>query len=287
MKKRSSGDYAERIMRAIEFLERSRANVPSLEELAEVASFSPFHFHRLFRAFVGETVAVYCKRLRLESAVSRLVHGVDEVTVIALDAGFETPSAFSKAVKAAYGCTPRDIRNGKGSSPFIGRDRGLIENKSKPMKCELRTFDAIEVYYVRKTGVYSESAKAAFEALMPFAYGQRVIRDESRVFGICHDDPKVTDGGRIRYEACLTRDVVVEPTGDIGVKSIEGGRYAVFLHKGPYDSLIETYDGIFGAWLPESGESLREVPSFEEYLNRDPRRTKPENLRTLIYIPVR
>ncbi|HHN64634.1 MAG TPA: GyrI-like domain-containing protein [Nitrospirae bacterium] len=70
------------------------------------------------------------------------------------------------------------------------------------------------------------------------------------------------------------------------MQTIPGGRYAVFLHKGPYDRFDETYNMIFSKWLPQSGERLRDVPSFEVYLNRDPRRTKPENLRTEIWVPI-
>jgi AraC family transcriptional regulator len=65
-----------------------------------------------------------------------------------------------------------------------------------------------------------------------------------------------------------------------------GGRYAVFLHRGSHEGMGATYDAIFSAWLPTSGVRLREAPCFDAYLNRDPRRTKPENLRTEIWMPV-
>ena len=68
---------------------------------------------------------------------------------------------------------------------------------------------------------------------------------------------------------------------------ISGGKYAVFSHKGPYTNLSDTYNAIFMEWLPDSGNELRNLPSFEIYLNRDPRRTKPENLKTEIYIPIK
>jgi DNA gyrase inhibitor GyrI len=63
--------------------------------------------------------------------------------------------------------------------------------------------------------------------------------------------------------------------------------YAAFLHVGPYENLGETYRAIFAGWLPASGEELRDAPCYEVYLNRDPRRTKPENLRTEIHVPLR
>ena len=96
----------------------------------------------------------------------------------------------------------------------------------------------------------------------------------------------MTDAENIRYEAAVTVEKDFPVSGDVERKDIGGGRWAVFLHKGPYEELSGTYDAIFSGWLTASGESLRELPPMEEYLNRDPRKTKPENLRTLIYVPL-
>jgi AraC family transcriptional regulator len=78
----------------------------------------------------------------------------------------------------------------------------------------------------------------------------------------------------------------VKPEGEVGMQRIGGGRYAVFLHSGPYEKLGETYNAIYSQWLPQAGVKLREALCFEEYLNRDPRRTKPEKLRTEIFVPI-
>lgn len=106
------------------------------------------------------------------------------------------------------------------------------------------------------------------------------------MIGISHDDPQVTEASRFRYDACMTVDRDVTPEGDVGKKTIAGGRYAVFVHEGPYEGFEETYGRIFGAWLPESGEQLREEPCFELYLN-SPDQTPPEDLRTEIWLPLR
>lgn len=108
----------------------------------------------------------------------------------------------------------------------------------------------------------------------------------SLLIGIGHDDPRITPEERIRYDACIAIKKEVAPEGEIGVQKIAGGRYAVVLHKGPYDRFSETYNAIFSWWLPESGERLRNDPCFEIYLNRAAHRTKPENLRTEICLPI-
>src|SRR5207248_7397248 len=79
-------------------------------ELARLAHFSPFHFHRIFRSIVGEPLHAFIRRLRLEQAVFRMQHGPKAtLTAIALQTGFASSSDFSRAFKQAYGKSPRDF----------------------------------------------------------------------------------------------------------------------------------------------------------------------------------
>ncbi len=90
---------------------------------------------------------------------------------------------------------------------------------------------------------------------------------------------------KFRYDACVTVDRDVKPEGEVSLKTIAGGKYAIFMHQGPYELFQKTYDQIFKDWLPQSGEVLREKPCFEMYLN-SPDQTKPEDLRTEIWLPI-
>lgn len=156
----------------------------------------------------------------------------------------------------------------------------------------IKEIDDLKVISVVKTGKYSDSACEAWASLCKFAYSNTVgkkdkmITPESKFIGIGYDDPKTTPEEKLRYGACITIDKDVEVQGEVVLNLISGGKYAVFLHKGSYDYLKDTYTAIFQEWLPRSGHKLRNIPLFEQYLNRDPRRTKPENLKTEIYIPI-
>lgn len=267
-------------------MEANLARVPTLDELARVAGFSAFHFHRIFHAYVGETVASYLTRLRLERAAMQLCYSKRSVLDIALDAGFESESSFIKAFKQRFGKTPGMFRrSGKVNIQPNQSIQLIMQTKSIDSE-DVLNLEPIPVYYVRKTGPYAEAAGAAFNELMPFLYGNKLISEDMRCFGIGHDDPHVTEEDKLRYEAAATVEIDHPLEGEVQRKAIEGGRYATFLHQGSYEKLGQTYDAIFSSWLPERGEQLRDVPVFEEYLNRDPRRTKPENLRTLIYLPL-
>ena len=77
----------------------------------------------------------------------------------------------------------------------------------------------------------------------------------------------------------------VDVDDPLGVEVLPGGRYAVLRHVGPYENLNDAYDYLYGEWLFESGESLRNGPTFEMYLNR-PEQVAPEELITMIYVPL-
>ena len=154
-------------------------------------------------------------------------------------------------------------------------------------------FAPVEVLYVRKQGDYMVSAGEAFEVLMAFAYTQRMkhgknlMGESAQLFGIGHDDPKTTPPEELRYDACISYDdPTVEPQGEVGAKTIAGGKYLYYLHKGDYAGLADVYAQLMH-FIIENEMTMADRPTFERYLNRDPRRTKPENLRTEIYIPLK
>ncbi len=280
-------EYRERVNRVIFHIERNLDQPMNLQELAQIACFSPCHFHRIFVAFTGEPLAEYVRRLRLERSALWLVHLDHSVTDIALGAGYETSSAFGRAFLAHFGVSPSEYRKGKTPVAVKGtRPLGLTETSEENMlKPEFRKTEPIPVLFVRKTGPYYQSAGEAFETLCRFAGPKGLIGPQTRFIGVSHDDPDVTQEDRFRYDACLTVTGGAKGEGEVGLKNLPGGSYAVFLHAGPYEQFRSTYREIFGAWLPTSGKQLRDEPSFEVYLN-SPDSTPPQDLRTEIWIPL-
>lgn len=280
-------DYRERINRVIFHIEGRLGEALNLEDLAKVACFSPYHFHRIFAAFTGEPLAAFIRRLRLERAAQQLLHLDATVTEIALDAGYETAAAFTRAFSAYFGAAPTVYRERNQPSSMLGAKLLPLtkEEEGSSMTPEIRNTDPIPVLFVRKTGPYYQSAGQAFDVLCQFAGARGLLGPSARVIGISHDDPHVTDESKFRYDACVTVDRDVSPEGEVGKKTIAGGRYAVFLHAGPYEQFQQTYDQILKSWLPGSGERLRDEPCFEVYLN-SPDQVKPEALRTEIWLPI-
>ncbi len=100
-------DYHQRILRVLAYIQEHLDEALDLEELAPVACFSNYHFHRIFAAMTGETLADHVRRLRLERAAVELRSGAKQVIPVALDAGYEAHAAFTRAFKAALGVSPR------------------------------------------------------------------------------------------------------------------------------------------------------------------------------------
>ncbi|MBV1860368.1 MAG: AraC family transcriptional regulator, partial [Nannocystaceae bacterium] len=101
-------DYVDRINRALDHVTNNLASPLRLGDVARVACFSPHHFHRIFRALVGETLATFVKRVRLERAVFLLSHRSGRsLTDIALACGFSSSSDFSRSFRGHYGVPPR------------------------------------------------------------------------------------------------------------------------------------------------------------------------------------
>jgi AraC family transcriptional regulator len=120
---------------------------------------------------------------------------------------------------------------------------------------------------------------------MSWAGMRGLLGAHSRMLGLVHDDPDVTPADKVRYDAAVVVTRAVEPEGEFGATDIPGGKYAVFTHRGPYETLGKTYQRFFGDWLPKSGRELRDAEAFEEYVN-SPMNAKPEDLVTRIHVPL-
>lgn len=106
--------YAQRIDRVIDYLRENLHRPVKLAELARVACFSEFHFHRIFGAVSGETLNSFTTRLRLEKAARLLRYSQQSLTDIALACGFSSSATFSRAFRAGYGTSPSEFRKSEG-----------------------------------------------------------------------------------------------------------------------------------------------------------------------------
>jgi AraC family transcriptional regulator len=270
--------YQERVLHVLRYIEEHLDESHPLDDLARIACFSPYHFHRIFRGIVGEPVGEYVRRLRLERAARRLSTPGLAIHVIAEEAGYESHEAFTRAFEAHFGSSPSEYRHVREDRP-VAKDAHTIE-PSVHIEC----LEPIRVCFARHIGPF-ERVGETWGKLMFWAGPRGLIKPNTRFIGIWHDDPDVTPPDKLRGDVCFTVEGGVEPGGPYACKELEGGEYAVAVHRGPYESLGETYAMVCGPWAASSGRELADRPAFEMYLN-DPRSTPPEELLTSVQIPL-
>ncbi|GET31599.1 AraC family transcriptional regulator [Prolixibacter bellariivorans] len=276
-------EYIRRINKVIEYINNHLTKDMDLKKLAGVSNFSEFHFHRIFKAFQHETVSAYITRIRVETAARLLRYSDLPIETIAGNVGYEMPSSLSKSFKKFYGITPTEYRTNKNI--FIMK-KEVVNTELKLKAPKILELEDKTAIYIRLTGAYNDlDFPGTFAKLWSFVKEQKLYSAGIEHVGVYYDDPKVTESSKLRSDVCLVIKKPVQPKGEIDVKVIPGGKYAVFSYQGPYSNLGMVYDTIFSEWLPASGCELRDLPVFEKYGN-NPTQTEPEKLKTEIYVPI-
>lgn len=278
MKRKQSADiYTQRINRVIDYIRDHLDEPLALESLARVAYFSPFHFHRIFRALVGEPVHAFVLRLRLEKAIFQMQHGPRAtLTQIALRCGFASSSDFSRAFKQMYGFAPREyshekfIKNSKIRQDLAnqaGYGFGALPAVRNPDRFRVKLFDrpAQRIAYVRVIGGFNpETIGAGFERLM--AWGRRYgLVPKAQLIGMSQDDPDVTPMKKYRFDWCLILPPELRPGDDISVATIPANRFAVLRMNGDIHKEMRAWQYLFHGWLPRSGYQPTHDPAMELY----------------------
>lgn len=284
MTKESKTNYESSINKVLNYIQENLSTQMELNTLAQIGCFSPYHFHRLFKAFVGESIGAYIKRKKLEQAAHLLSYTKDSVSEIGYQIGYETPSSLSSAFQKKFGCTPSHFR--LHFQQF--KQSNQMKNTSIPdmnIPVEIKDIEGFNVAFVRCKGYNPDTIGKAWKTIIPFAQQNGFFKPEAKLIGIAVDNPDVTQEDLCEYNACISTSTPIEPSGEVSAKFLKGGKYAVFTHKGPYDHVDQVYSYIFKKWLTESEYTLRDGEVYDNYLNSITN-TAPEDLLTEIHIPI-
>ncbi len=173
--------------------------------------------------------------------------------------------------------------NGNLSRAPALESNAMIESHP-PESVDVRTLAPRRVAALRHTGPYMEIGQT-FERLMQWAGRRGLIGPDTEMLAVFYDDAEQRPPEQLRSDACIAVPDEIEGDGDVVIQTIEGGEYAVALHRGPYHLLPTVYRWIYSEWLVQNGRRPRALPPYEIYRN-DPSTTKPDDLLTEVYVPL-
>jgi AraC family transcriptional regulator len=267
-------DCLGRVHRAIDHITANLHRPLRLETVAKVACFSPYHFHRVFRAIVGETLREFVERVRLERALYLMSHGPrPPLTEIALTCGFGSSSSFSRSFRARFGVPPSafdlDAYRQSRRSEMVATlpELAPLTERANPdgFVVRLRELPARRVFYRRVLRPYEgDRVRRAAAQLVEWARERDL--DGGQWLGYQWDEPEIVPLHRCRY------DVAVEvPDDAVASEGIGVVRFPPMLVGeldviGPIELEVRALDWLYGAWLPRSGFAPDHQPVFESWI---------------------
>ncbi|MEH6419142.1 AraC family transcriptional regulator [Pseudomonas sp. CGJS7] len=286
--------HERRIGRAVALIEQAIVRgeePPELSRLAEAASFSPFHFHRVYRAMTGETSGQTVARLRLLQGLRLLASAERSITDAALAVGYQTPQAFTRAFRQGVGGTPSELR---AQPERLWREIDRLSHPSPaddsepaaPLRVEVVSVDPFQVVALRVAGAYPEQNQG-YGRLFGWAAENGLLDSLRGLYGVPVDDRRDVEPSACAFDCMLALGAPLQLAagGEMRVAHLGGGRYARVRHVGAFEGLEALTDALLAQWLPLSGEALRDAPLHHEYLD-DPDEVPQALLRTDIYLPL-
>lgn len=275
----SESEYTKRIDRVIDHLRGNLDKSFKLEELAKIACFSEFHFHRIFRSMTGETVNDFTNRLRLEKSARLLTKTRRDLTDIAYDCGFSSPATFSRSFKKAYETSPTPYRRtGKLKNSKICKELFVKDDYILPMTgaekkaafpVTVKQFPAWKVAYIRVSNAFETGRVLhGFGKLINWLNAEGLY-DKGTLFGMSLDDPTVTPRHLYRYEVCFATDLPFVCGEGISKMTIPARTYGVTHVSGDIRSVATAWDYLLRDWLINSAYEPDHAPGFEIFLNKE------------------
>ncbi len=292
-------DYQARVNRAIDHITANLDQPLPLEDVAKVACFSPYHFHRIFRALVGETLGQFIKRVRLERALYLLSHRPGtRFTEVALTCGFSSSSDFSRSFKAHFGVPPRvfDAERFRKTrrqqmeltlTPPGERSRlqGLQPGDNPDgFSVAIRDLPPRRVAYLRVHQPYEgDGVVRAIEQLVAWARERNL--HGGRWLGYQWEDPEIVPLDKCRYDVAV--EVPESAVIDDGVS--EGRLSAMSVAEvdvvGTIELEMRALDWMYKTWLPSSAYVPDHQPGFEVWKG-EPFAHGHEHFELWLHLPV-
>ena len=278
-------DYIKRINNIFLFIDENLDQELNLETIANIGFYSPFHLHRIFKAITNETINEYITRKRIEKTASILLHK-REITIseLSLQYGFNSNSSFTRTFKKFYGINPTEFRKtnpnkfskiGKVESKN-GEEVGMLEeyicniNNHKnwikmKAKIEIKEMPKLDLAFITQIG--HNGMENTYDKLIKWAIPKGLLENENlKVVTIYHDSFKITEPDKVRMSACISLNEKIEVSGEIGLTTIEKGKFIVGHFEIGINEFEKSWSSLF-IWMNENGYKKADRNPYEIYYN--------------------
>lgn len=277
-------EYKKRIVKTIQYIDKNLDADLSLEKIAEISAYSPFHFHRIFKLITGETLQNYIVRKKIEKSAFLLAMRKNiEIKEIYFDLGFSNHSVFSKTFKKHYGLPPSEFRksapekfhkilqtqskNGQIDTVFtqyICTIENLLNWTTMNLKIEVKELPEMNLAAVMSLGL--ANVEPSYNVLIDWAKKKHLFPKENvKMISVYHDSFKVTPPDKVRIHACMLLDEKLnEMQGEVFSETIEAGKFIVGSGEVTLADFEQCWVSLF-LWMNEHHYSLRRTFPFEIY----------------------
>lgn len=258
--------------KALWYIEAHLGTDASLADIAGTSGVSRYQLLRAFGAATGHSVMRYMRGRRLSEAARHLAAGAPDILTVALDAGYGSHEAFTRAFRDQFGVTPEALRERRclDNLPLveaIRMDATLIV-KLDPPRFETGHTLLVAGLGERYSFETNQGIALQWQRFTPYI-GNIPGQVGNLAYGVCCN----SDGaGNFEYVAGVEVSSFDEVPAELRRVRIPAQRYAVFTHREHISAIRGTWYTIWNQWLPNSGYEFADAPDFERYDGRfDPR----------------
>ena len=253
-------DHIDRLNYTIEYIEANLDKDIHLEFLASKFALSKYHFHRIFKALIGDPPFRYIEKRRLSGAATELIETNRRIIDIAFDYGFNSHESFIRSFKKKYSLTPSQFRKTKPDFRFhekcpIGSIELKLEKGKVKLNPDILHKSSFSIAGLTYSGHDTNEIFDLWQTFWLMVQEGKIILDNRGCLGACLHDIDMRNNEVFVYYAGVEQNQSLDIPKAMQSATIPGSTYAVFKHKGPISEIEQTYDRIYGSWFPRTGNT--------------------------------
>jgi AraC family transcriptional regulator len=251
--------------KALWFIESHLAGELTLADIAAIGGVSRYHMTRAFGVVTGHSIMRYVRGRRLSEAARVLAQGAPDILAVALDAGYGSHEAFTRAFREQFGFTPETVRAQRHLSNIeLVEPVKMTENLDinlPPPRFETGRLLLIAGLSARYTCESGSAIPAQWQSFQPYL-GNIPGQLGGTAYGVCCNSD---DAGNFDYICGVEVSDFSRLPPALSPLRVPEQRYAVFKHGGHISTIRSTWNAIWNQWFPQSGHEALDAPDFERY----------------------